>query len=150
MNTLGKESKTTILVIEYDKTSIEFTAAAEIRCGQPVKLTATGEITPWATADGLPKLIGYAYNEWDGVSPKKEVTVFTRGYMLIYGLTSAAAVAGLATYNTYDKVLVDNDRSQSGYSVYAAVADANADTANAWILDPTVSTTDLTRVLLKG
>lgn len=136
LTSLGKNSKTTFLVVENEKLSVEFTVAASntIRNGMAVKLNTTGQVVPWVKTDALNLCIGIAY------TPKQEtaaegtlVTVVMRGYIMIFAMLAAnSTAAGLGTVNGYNTANED-PHGNLGYNVYEAAA---SNTANAWILDP--------------
>jgi hypothetical protein len=92
-------------------------------------------------------LIGYVYQ--DGVAGDL-VTVFTRGFAMIYALANATS-AGPASYSAYDTTnAVDNNNQQSGAMGYSRyLAEATPAEQNAWVLDLTAAGLGkLTRVLL--
>lgn len=139
---LGGKSKTTFLATEEEKISIEFVAKVALKKGQPVKLdAATGQVDLWATADGRNKLIGYVISD---VAATGVVTVWTRGFALIYALAPGAQNAGPATCSGYDSST--SIGGATGYSIYTL---SSTDTAiNAWVLDVAAGATELIRVLL--
>lgn len=145
ISSLGNNTKTTVLSLEADKMNLEFVAAASVKVGQPVKLTAAGKITPWAVSDGRKALVGYCYS--DGAA-NDLVTVFTRGYMLIWALSNSTDAAGPACYRSYDTTNANN--GNTGWNKYGAAAgDGSEDNSvNGWILDQAGAANTLVRVLL--
>lgn len=139
-STLGNETKTTFLAIESHKMSQEFDASAVVRRGQPVKLAADGSVVPWTGADPLTSLLGYCYTD---AAIGELVTVFVRGFMLIYAITDAALNAGPASYKTYDGTT--SIGGKIGYSQYTAVGAGQ--NANAWNLDTAGAANTLVRIL---
>lgn len=145
LTSLGGVSKTTVLAEEEMKIRVEFTTAAIVKKGQPVKLTAAGLVTPWAKTDLQHLCIGYCDSDQASGSL---VTVVTRGYAIIYGISAAAANAGPATYNGYDSTNPDtNEVGAIGYSQYGAATDVTD--CIAWILDQASAANFLMRVLIK-
>lgn len=141
MNILGSNSKTTFLASEPEKISVEFTTALAIKKGQPIKLTAAGLATPWAPADLLHTLVGYAYSD---CAVGELLTVWTRGYCIIYALSNAALSAGPVAYTSYDASTVVG--GVSGYSKYAT--NATPAQNNAWSLNQATAADELIMVLL--
>lgn len=148
LTSLGLLSKSTVLAEEEDKIRIEFTTAAIVKKGQPVKLVAgTGFVTPWAKTDLQHLCIGYCDSDQ---ASGALVTVVCRGFAIIYGISAAAANAGPATYNGYDSTDGATNTDYSGligYSIYGAATDVTD--CIAWILDPVAAANALMRVLVK-
>ena len=145
LTSLGKNSKTTYLVADPGRPYIEFTAAATIKNGQPVKLANDGRVTPWAKTDALSLLIGHAYTQnLESVAADETVTIITRASAVIYGMSSAALNAGPITWSSYDSSTED-DGGNIGYNVYEA---AGANTAMGWLLDQTTGANEVARILL--
>lgn len=141
-NTIGGQSKTTFLNTESHKLSLEFTANAAVKSGQPVKLTNDGKVTPWAKTDDIKLCIGYAYQSADA---DENVTVMTRGYIVLMAVSSGSNLnAGPVAYAGYDNS-TDLGGGRIGYSQYGAVG---ADSQNGWALDAAASAGTLIRVLL--
>lgn len=140
LTSLGSNSKTTFLATEEDKITIEFTTAAVVKKGQPVKLTPAGLVTPWATTDGVASLIGYVYAD---AASGDLVTVWSKGFIILYGLSNAIQNAGPVAYTSYDST---TDIGSIGYSKYAAATDPL--TINGWSLDAATAAGQLIRVLL--
>lgn len=139
-NILGSKTKTVFLTTEADKTTVEFEAGVDIKKGQPVMLQNNGKIQVWDKVSNH-TLVGYAYAD---VTTGNLVTVWTRGYAMIYGLSNAAMVAGPVTYNAYDAAT--NIGGVTGYSKYIVAADAA--TTNGWSLDQAGGANTLIRILL--
>lgn len=148
LTTLGNKTKTTILALESDRISLEFTAAAAIKPGQPVKLTAAGKVTPWAKADKLVNLIGYAYGT--ATADGDLITVFTRGFLVIYALSNGVDDAGASVYTSYDTTTDLGENMPKGFSKYAPIAgDGSEDAkANAFTLDQAAAAGTMVRVLM--
>lgn len=141
LTTLGNKSKTTILNSESHKLSLEFEAAEAIKKGQPVKLNAAGKVAVWAKADGRDLLVGYAYSD---AALGDNVTVFTRGFMVIFAASAGAFSCGPVIYNGYSTTTINDT---SGYSTY----DDNpgtGETNNGWALDAATGANQLVRILL--
>jgi predicted RecA/RadA family phage recombinase len=117
MYSLGSNTKNTFLAVENGKIALEFEAAADVKKGQPVKLTAAGKVTPWASADTKTFLLGVAHKD---AATGELVTVVTRGYALINALSAAAINPGPVTYSSYDSSTSVN--GTTGYSKYNATA----------------------------
>lgn len=146
LTSFGTSTKSVVLAEEEDKIRIEFTTAAIVKKGQPVKLTATGTITPWAKTDLQHLCVGYC--DADAASGAL-VTVVCRGYAIIFGISAAAVVCGPGTYNGYDSTNADtNQYSAIGYSIYGAATDVTD--AIAWVIDPASAANQLMRVLIKN
>ena len=146
---LGNKTKTTILALESDRISLEFTASTAIAVGQPVKINADGTVSPWTTADKIINLVGYAYNAATGANDL--LTVFVRGFILIYALSKAADAAGSAKYDSYDTTTQLSQNVPPGFNVYAKGVDGTDDLiCNAFILDASTGAGNLIRVLLKN
>lgn len=137
--TLGDKTKTTFLTTEAHKTTVEFEAGVAVKKGQPVMLMANGKVQPW---DGVSfaALIGYAYGD---AAIGINTTVWTRGYAMIFAISSAAMAAGPATYDSFNAAT--NIGGLTGYSVYKPVG---VGIANGWVLDQTTAANQLVRVLL--
>lgn len=143
MNTLGTPSKTTILTSEAHKTTQEFTVGATaVKKGQPVMLDATGKVIPWDAADRQ-SLIGYSYAD---AAIGDNTTVWTRGYMIVFALSSAALIPGPVTYVDYNTAAVSN--GNTGFSRYKQAVDEPH--TNGWALDVATAANKLIRVLLMG
>jgi len=140
--TLGTNSKTTILSMESHKLAIEFEAAAAVKKGQLVKLDTTGKVTPWAKADLQHTIIGMCH---DDAAIGELVTVHTRGYALIYGISNAIQNAGLATFESFDTSNAVN--GVTGYSKFSISAVADQDMG--WALDAATAANQLIRVLIR-
>lgn len=150
LTSLGNYSKTTFLAEEPRKISLEFTCAADVKKGQPVKLTATGQVTPWAIADLQHLCIGVCLSsQLSG----ELVTVITRGYVVIFALANAASqVAGISTYKGYDTTHntsnnTDMPNPTFGYSLWGAPTDVTD--MIGWALDAGTAQYDMIRVLIK-
>lgn len=145
LTSLGNPSKSTILDYEEDKISIEFTASGAINKGQPVKLTNAGKVILWAKTDLQHLCLGIALStQADG----ELISVVTRGYAIVYGISAGAANAGPATYNGYDTTNANTyDGVSKGFSIYGVATDATD--AIAWIVDPAAAQYSLMRVLIK-
>jgi hypothetical protein len=141
LQSLGSNTKTVFLAIESHKLSLEFTATAVIKKGQGVKLAVDGSIVPWLKTDIRDLCIGYAYS--DGAI-NDLVTVFVRGFILMYGISTAANNAGVVCAQTYDAATVVN--GLTGYVPYAPAGGGEFN--NAWSLDQTAAAGVLIRVLL--
>jgi hypothetical protein len=127
MFSLGNPSKSTILIVEIEKLALEFVTDSVLKKAQPVKLVAgTGNITAWVPTDGMQTLLGYCYSD---AAIGDNVTVFTRGYMLIFGLSGAAINAGNAKWSAYDAATAAPAGSDYtgaiGYHKYVQATDAN-------------------------
>lgn len=149
MNSLGNNSKTTFLIVEYNKLSLEFEAAVALKVGQPVKLAADGKVTLWAAADLRHTFIGICYSD---AAIGDLVTVFTRGYAEMYALSNAACPAGAASYAAYDAATAAPAGGENtgllGWSKYGPAA--APDQAIAWNLVNAVGANELIRVLIMG
>lgn len=141
LTTLGGKTKTTFLHSENHKTTFEATAAAALKKGQPVKLDADGKVSAWAKTDLLYKCVGYCYGD---VASGEVVTIWSRGYAIIYGLSTAALDAGPVAFEAYNSA-TDIDGA-TGYSEYANSATAAEN--NGWALDQADADNELVRVLL--
>lgn len=139
LTVLGTPSKTTFLIVQNEKISIEFAAFEAIKKGQPVRIHTDGTVRVWAQADLLPTLVGYAYSD---VAVNELVTVITRGFTVINVLSNAAMNAGLGGYLSYDSAT--DIGGTVGYSKYVVPA---ATTANAWILDVATAANQIVRAL---
>lgn len=140
---LGDNSRTTFLALEPEKISVEFEAAAAVKRGQPVKLDTTGKVTPWAKADTEAQLLGIAYTD---ASTGQLVTVWTRGYVLMYGISNATQNAGLCTFESYDSATDVN--GTKGYSKFSVSPTAGQEMG--WALDAATAANQLIRVLVKN
>lgn len=144
LTSLGGVSKTTFLATEEDKIAIEFTTAAAVKMGQPVKLTNAGLVTPWAKTDLQHLCLGFC--AMDAASGGL-VTVYLRAFAVIYAISAGAANCGPATYNGYDSTDADTSVGAIGYSQYGAATDVTD--AIGWILDQAAGANALMRVALK-
>lgn len=145
MNILGNVSKSTFLTTEADKTTVEFTVGTTaVKKGMPVKLAADGTIVPWAASDLVHLLIGYAYAD---AAIGGLCTVWTRGYAMIYAITTGALAAGPVEYAGYDSTtVIGGSAGATGYNTYVVASAANR--ANGWNLDQAAGANALIRVLL--
>lgn len=141
MNSLGSVSKTTFLATEEYKITVEMTALVALKKGQPVKIDpTTGKADLWVTADGITKLVGYAYGD---VAIGELTTIWSRGYAMIFGVTPGAQSAGPATNSAYN---TSTDLGgTTGYNEYTLSSTVAA--INGWILDVATGV-QLVRVLL--
>lgn len=149
LTSLGKASKTVFLASEGNKLSQEFTVASAntVKAGQPVKLNAAGEVLPWAKADGVHTNIGIAMtNQAAG----ELVTVWCRGYMIVFGLSLGALDAGPVTQNSYDTSTVVGENT--GYNKYEALGTGGTDTTQqvGWNLDQAGGANALIRVMIRN
>lgn len=142
---LGNPSKTTILQYEEEKLSVEFTASGAIRKGVPVKLTNAGKVVEWAKTDLQHLCLGIALStQADG----ELITIATRGYAMVWGISAGAANCGPATYNGYDSSNINtNDSYNTGFSIYGVATDVTD--AIAWIIDSAAAAYALMRVVIK-
>jgi hypothetical protein len=128
---------------------LEFEATEAIKPGQPVKLNAAGTIAKWVKTDALNLLIGYAYNE--ATTSGDLITVFMRGYAMIYGMSQAACDAGVGcefAYNTANAIDGGINEDQDGLKGYSAFDNpGGGDIAHAWILDQAAGAQELIRVV---
>jgi hypothetical protein len=141
LTSLGKTSKTVFLATEEEKITHELVASAAIKAGQPIKLTATGTAAVWVNTDGVKALVGYAVTD---AASGEYVTIWTRGFAIIYALSNAAQNAGPVEYTSYDTTTEIGDNT--GYSKYAASSDATK--INGWALDDAADAGELIRVLM--
>lgn len=144
MYVLGGTSKTTFLATEGEKIAVEFEAEGALKHGQPVKLTADGKVTAWAKADLLHTLVGYVYTP-DAVDGDL-VTVISRGFAIINGISTGALSTGPVAYQGYDTA-TDVDGT-TGYSQYANSVTAAEN--NAWALDVAAGAGEVVRILVMG
>lgn len=137
---LGNQTRTLILQEEAHKLTVELECAGAVKKGMPVKLTATGTITPWAKTDLQHLCIGYAYGD---AAIGELCTIWTRGYMLVNALSHAAASAGPGAYES-----TVTSGANTGYTKWSGAADAT--TIGGWILDQATGADQPIRVLLKN
>jgi hypothetical protein len=136
--TFGTPTKTKILKIESHKLMVEFEAAAAIKAGQEVKLTAVGKVTPMIADDEQQLSIGIALFD---AAVDEPVTIATRGFALINAESADALIPGPVRYAGYNAT---TDLSQyTDGTVTGAVA-------TAWALDVADGANDPIRVLLKN
>lgn len=144
-STLGSASKTTFIHSESHKTSHEFTVGATaVKMGMPVKLAADGSVIPWVKTDGEFTLVGVAMTT-QGIG--ELVTVWTRGYMIIWAMAANDVVPAPVSYDGYDSTHADG----AGSLGYVLVDDAAVTAANqfGWALDVALQF-QMTRVLVKN
>jgi hypothetical protein len=140
--TLGQKSKTVFLATEADKITFEATnGATALKKGMPVKLDTNGTLLPWVSSDGRKALVGYAYGD---CAAGELMTVWSRGYAIIYGISDDAQNAGPVTYNGYDDST--DVGGTTGYSNYKNESDYSK--INGWALDNADDSGELIRVLL--
>lgn len=152
--TLGSVTRTYISAYEEDKIACEFSASVAVNKGMPVKLAADGTIVPWVKTDLQHLFLGIAQKTITaamitigGTGPDGPlVTVITRGYCLVYGVTTHTATtlaAGPATTPGVATTSGFTDYNQ--YTVATDVTDAIG-----WILDASASGIDkVIRILIK-
>lgn len=140
MKTLGNQTITIELHSENHKTGIELEAAAAIKKGQPIKLTSVGKATPWAKADLQHTFIGHA--RWDAAIGDM-VTIASRGYAILHGISNAAVTCGPITY--------EGLQASGQYTGIAKYGSASVDATNCigWALDDAAGAGELIRVLMK-
>lgn len=142
MQSLGAQSKTTFLNTCDDDLNLEFTAAADVKAGQAVKLDADGKIRPWVKTDALNKNIGVCVTS---AATGDTVTVYTRGFAVIWALSLGSTLdAGPVVQGTYDSS-TDAGGGRIGYNAYEA---PGANAANAWNLTPAAAAGTLINVLI--
>ena len=152
-STLGVPARDYISSYEEDKLAMEFAASAPILKGQLVKLDDAGTISPWINTDLQHKCIGFALKtitadaiSIGGAGPAGPlVTVITRGYGLIYGLTTAInsdLKAGPTTCTGASIVSGLTDYCE--YIVAMDVTDAIG-----WTPDETTTASTIIRVIIK-
>lgn len=141
---LGGVSKSIVLAEEEDKLRVQFTTAAQVYKGQPVKLTNTGTITPWLTSDAEHLCIGYCDAD---TAAAALVTIVCRGYALHFGIVAGAVNPGIATPNGYDSTDTDTYQGAIGYTIWQA-GTTQANTLG-WIIDVASAEYNLVRVIIK-
>lgn len=136
MRTFGENTRPTIfLTIESHKLHKEFTvpAATPVRYGQPVKLTATGEVVPLAAADNRNLCIGVSiHNSAQNPYGSSQVTVLMKGFSTILCKASAAVTAGLVALSGYSNEVGPDEpegKTEPWYGLNT-VAQATATDAN--------------------
>lgn len=144
---LGDNTKNTFLITEAHKLTVEFKSTAAINSGQPVKLASDGRISPMGGTDLQHLCIGVAYNSVDAAD--KYVTVWTRGYALVLGLSNASQGAGGVAWASYDSSNAPSAvPGTTGYNKYKAMTDATDMVA--WQLDNATAANQLVRILMRG
>lgn len=142
LTTLGNATKTIFLSTEPDKITCELTTGVQVYKGNPIKLDpTTGDALLWAKADGIGKLFGYAY----GDAPIGTlVTVFTRAFAVVYGISTAAINAGPVSAQGYD-----NSTAIEGCTGYDTYANSSTTTEiNGWTTTPAAAADDLIMIYL--
>lgn len=135
--TLGSSSSTILLQgFSQHFTHVEFEAVAKVYKGQPVKLDATGKVTPYLNGDDKSLMIGIAHATAEA---GELVTVVTRGL----GVVNAQANAALnpATPVQVHSYYATNERVL--YIQSAALTDRVG-----WALDVATAQYDDIRVLI--
>lgn len=151
--TIGSSTKTVFLLENPKALYLEFTCNADVKKGQPVKLTTAGQITPVLSGDFQSLVIGYAL--FDALATTL-TTIITRGVAMVYGLANAIQNAGAVAYvgyNTTNNTATDEHAGTLGYGLYAAAtveAAGVVTSQHGWALDPSVAQFDLIRILLKN
>lgn len=128
MELAGTPTKRALFLnVESHKLMLGFPLAsgASFKKGQPLKLTATGEVTPLLAADAAYLKIGTALH--DSTTKEPEITVIMKAHLVITTISGAALNAGPVKFSamgTGDNI----DRS-----IYVAATDI--DTTQGWALD---------------
>jgi len=145
MNTLGGQTTTTIYKRVLDQLQQEFTVAATfaVEVGQPVKLTATGEIQPLAEDDNMGLCVGFSLHKRaaGGIA-----TVQMRANCIIYanskGPLNAGPVAFAGTIAAADR------EPQHVVNTFKTIAAGNAAQLG-WALDDATEAGQEIRVAYK-
>lgn len=149
LSTLGSKTKNIVLNSEEDKLSLEFAVAAAntVKIGQPVKLNAAGEVLPWAKADGVHTLIGFAISD---AAAAELVTIRTKGFMVVFAISLGALNCVPVTYNSFDSAT--DIGGTTGYMVVEGLGTGGSDTTQhmGWCLDVAAGANGLVRVLLRN
>lgn len=136
MNTLGSVTKPAVFQnIESHKLMLAFTASTAIEKGQPVKLTTTGQVAPMGAADAAYLQIGVSSHK---VASGARTTIIMKAFVNLKAIASGAVNAGPAKYASWN--------STENRPVYVAAADA--DTTQAYILNPAAAAGDLIDVVI--
>ena len=141
----GDKTKTVFLnEAESHKLHLAFTAAAQIKKGQPVKLDADGNIEPVIaplTNSSKDEIIGYSI--MDG-NEDDEVTVAMRAYAVVFAMSGESLTPGPAAYTGVSS-------TDSFYTEYVAaeeVAEVGGFVMNGFALDEATGANELIRVAL--
>lgn len=138
---LGEKTKSIFLKgPENHKLHHEFEVAAgqTIKKGQPVILTADGEVSPAGTAAESTTIIGYSvHNGAEG----ELVTVAMKAYIIVWAMPKAAVIAGPVAYDGM------NTTDEEYNSVAAVALDAESTTMG-WALDAATAPDEPIRVAL--
>lgn len=114
MNHIGDQTpQATFLTVEVHKLHKEFSAAAPVKIGQPVKLTADGEITPLLAADAAYLKIGDSIHN---AAAGGLATIMMRGHVEMTVEAAAAQDAGPVKWTVFNTPTLRNR--------YGAAADA--------------------------
>lgn len=142
LTSLGKPTKTTFLATEPDKITAELTALVQVYKGNAIKLDpTTGSAALWAVADGRDKLFGYCSGD---AAAGTLVTVFTRAFAVVYGISSAAIQAGPVAPQGYD-----NTTPISGVTGYDTWANSSTEQQiTGWTTTPAAAADDLIIIYL--
>lgn len=140
MTTIGDKTRTIFLQEENHKLHVEFIAASQIRAGMPVKLDATGKVSPFVTGDTA-DFIGIARKD---AATDTVVTVAVRGYMVTNVYSQAALSPGMARFHSH----LYNAGTGENYALVTTTS-VTATNLTGWVLDSAGAANVLVRMLVK-
>lgn len=156
LTAFGQETHTIFLKgVEAHKLHHEFAVAtgSTIKRGQPVVLTADGEVKPATSGEKAHKIIGVSIHNG---KEKELVTVAMKAYGVVYAMPNAAVDAGPVAYDGLNGSQTDpaqpgfntaTDGTTGIYSSYKAGSADGSDLAG-WALDKAEDANDLIRVAI--
>lgn len=139
---LGNPTKTVFLASEPNKITVELVALVQLYKGNAIKLDpTTGSAAIWAIADGRDKLFGYCSGD---AAIGTLVTVFTRAFAVVYGISTAAIQAGPVAPQGYD-----NSTEIEGCVGYDTWANSSTEQQiTGWTTTPAAAADDLIIIYL--
>lgn len=155
MNAFGNITKTIFLKgVEAHKLHHEFavTTGVSVKVGQPVMLTANGDVTPATGTSKNKDIIGYSIHNGKA---GELVTIAMKAFGIIMAKPSVALNAGPVAYNgitnPQPRQLVGfntpSDHGEGVYGNYKAAAADGSDLAG-WNLDKTTTANEVVRIAI--
>lgn len=141
MTTVGSTTLTKIEHHENHKLTLTKDAGAAIVEGQPCKLNAAGDFIPWTKSDFVHNMIGFAVMD---AAQGQEVTVWSRGYGIIMGVSNATQDAGPVTYEG-----LQTTGMYTNFGKFGVASDTGTTNAIGWALEPATAAGQQIRVVIR-
>lgn len=156
LTAFGQETHTIFLKgVEAHKLHHEFAVAtgSTVKRGQPVVLTAEGDVKPATSGEKSAKIIGVTIHNG---KEKELVTIAMKAYGVIYAMPNAALDAGPVAYDGLNTSQTDpqgpgfNTATDGTTGIYSSFKAASADGSDlaGWALDQADDANDLIRIAI--